>query len=110
MLGSALTSRGQKNVPRVATGPRCHTRYGIEPGDNDTSVTAWAVQALTVARRAKLSISDKELKKALKGAMNWLEHATTKKADRWSKRQGRIPGGRRRRSEVRLDGHEVRKR
>jgi hypothetical protein len=48
-------------------------RYGHRPGDNDTSVTAWAVLALTAAKYAgKLRVPEG----ALKGARAWIEKVT----------------------------------
>jgi hypothetical protein len=41
-------------------------------GDNDSSVTAWAVQGLLAARRAGVKIPDESLKSAAK----WFEDVT----------------------------------
>ena len=51
-------------------------RYGIRPGDNDTSVTGWMVLALKTARVARLDISREEFDRAFKGAMTWVNYAT----------------------------------
>jgi tetratricopeptide (TPR) repeat protein len=47
-------------------------RYGRQPGDNDSSVTAWAVMALAVARKSGLQAP----KEAFDGALKWFEKAT----------------------------------
>jgi len=51
-------------------------RYGIKPGDNDTSVTGWMVLALKTAKNADLDIRSDEYKKALEGALTWFNFAT----------------------------------
>ncbi len=49
-------------------------RYGVQPKDNDTSVTAWAVAALDSARQAGLQVPDE----CFAGALRWV-HAVTHK-------------------------------
>ncbi len=56
-------------------------RYGVKPGNNDTSVTGWMVLALkTVITCRSLDYvsrpSTEELEHAFKGALAWLDHAT----------------------------------
>ena len=51
-------------------------RYGIKPGDNDTSVTGWMVLALKTARLARIEIPPEEIDAALGGALSWIDHAT----------------------------------
>lgn len=51
-------------------------RYGVKPGDNDTSVTGWMVLALKAAESARLGIPPEELERAFKGALRWLDRAT----------------------------------
>lgn len=51
-------------------------RYGIKPGDNDTSVTGWMVLALKTAKNADLDISADQYKRALQGALTWFNFAT----------------------------------
>jgi len=51
-------------------------RYGIKPGDNDTSITGWMVLALKTASRARLAIPKEDFERALGGAMRWVERAT----------------------------------
>jgi hypothetical protein len=47
-------------------------RYGVKPGDNDTSCTAWAVCALKAAKIAGLRIPPG----SFQGALNWLDKVT----------------------------------
>lgn len=51
-------------------------RYGIQPGDNDSSVTGWMVLALKTAKHARLGIPATEFDRAFRGAMNWFDRAT----------------------------------
>ena len=54
-------------------------RYGIKPGDSDTSVTGWMVLALKTAKNADLDTSDispDQYKGALQGALTWFNFAT----------------------------------
>lgn len=51
-------------------------RYGIKPGDNDTSVTGWMVHALEAARAARLDIPEEAIRGALAGARAWIRFAT----------------------------------
>ena len=51
-------------------------RYGVQPGDNDTSVTGWMVLALKTAKNARLDIPNEEFERAFKGALNWFDRAT----------------------------------
>ncbi len=55
-----------------ARNPRHAWRYGVQPGDNDTSVTGWAVMALTSARMAGLRVD----LAAFDGAKAWLDNVT----------------------------------
>ncbi|MBI4600567.1 MAG: hypothetical protein HY721_01265 [Planctomycetes bacterium] len=52
-------------------------RYGIRPGDNDSSVTGWMVLALKTARAARLDVPDRELQDALGGALRWFHRTTS---------------------------------
>jgi hypothetical protein len=47
-------------------------RYGIRPGDNDSSCTGWAVLALKSARLSGLSVP----REAFAGAKNWFDKIT----------------------------------
>jgi hypothetical protein len=51
-------------------------RYGIKPGDNDTSVTGWMVLALKTAKNARLDIPKEDFDRAFGGALSWFERAT----------------------------------
>jgi len=55
-----------------AQNPYMGWRYGVRPGDNDTSVTGWAVLALKSALLADLTVPPE----AFAGARNWLDKAT----------------------------------
>ena len=54
-------------------------RYGIKPGNNDTSVTGWMVLALKTAKSCNLGIPKDEYKRAFGGALDWFEYATDSK-------------------------------
>lgn len=47
-------------------------RYGVRPGDNDTSVTGWMVLALKAAKTGGLKVPED----AFEGAQNWFKRAT----------------------------------
>jgi hypothetical protein len=51
-------------------------RYGVKPGDNDTSVTGWMVLALKTAKNANLGIPKEEYERAFAGALNWFNFTT----------------------------------
>ena len=51
-------------------------RYGIKPGDNDTSVTGWMVLALKTAKQCRLNLPKQEFQNAFSGALKWFEYAT----------------------------------
>jgi hypothetical protein len=56
-----------------AQNPYVAWRYAVPPdGDNDTSVTAWMVQALVAAREAGLAIDEQ----SLTNAMTWVDQVT----------------------------------
>jgi hypothetical protein len=52
--------------------PYAGWRYGKSPGDNDTSITGWAVLALKSAKLAELHVAPE----AFAGARNWIDAAT----------------------------------
>ncbi len=73
----------------IARNPYFGWRYGVKPGDNDTSVTGWCVlvhasarainvDALERGRPAPLTIDDK----AFEGALNWLGKMTEEETGR----------------------------
>jgi hypothetical protein len=51
-------------------------RYGIKPGENDTSVTGWMVLALKTAKNARLDLPKEDFQAAFAGALNWVSRAT----------------------------------
>lgn len=57
-----------------AQNPGLGWRYGVQPGDNDTSVTGWMVLALHTVHVAGLPV---ELDSSYADAANWLTVATT---------------------------------
>lgn len=51
-------------------------RYGVKPGDNDTSITGWMVLALKACKISGMSnIPDAEYNRAFRGALQWLRQA-----------------------------------
>lgn len=72
-------------------------RYTVKPGDNDSSVTAWAVMALKSAKTAGLQV---DYDTAFNGARTWLEQMT----DPVTGRVGYVQAGV---SPVRAPGREV---
>jgi hypothetical protein len=67
----------------LARNPHLAWRYGVKPGDDDTSITAWMVASLLAARSvsehavrsgrgAPLRIDDE----AFAGTLTWLDHVT----------------------------------
>ncbi|MHC5021242.1 MAG: hypothetical protein ACYTGX_14245, partial [Planctomycetota bacterium] len=55
-----------------AQNPYLGWRYGVRPGDNDTSITGWAVLALKSAKIAELNVAPE----AFAGAVKWVESVT----------------------------------
>lgn len=55
-----------------ARNPYLAWRYGVRPGDNDTSVTGWMTAALYAGKTAGLRVSDE----AFEGALAWVDKAT----------------------------------
>ncbi|MCH2367571.1 MAG: terpene cyclase/mutase family protein [Planctomycetes bacterium] len=51
-------------------------RYGIKPGDNDTSVTGWMVLALKTAKQCRLGLPKEEFRNSFGGALKWFDYAT----------------------------------
>jgi hypothetical protein len=60
----------------LSQNPGLGWRYGVRAGDNDTSVTAWMVQALHAAKEAKLAGAKDKLTKSFKGVLDWVNRAT----------------------------------
>lgn len=61
----AAPSRAAVRFTFAAQNPYKAWRYGIRPGDNDTSVTAWMIQTLASARDAGLEIKEDAIAQAL---------------------------------------------
>jgi len=60
-------------VIQAARNPQAAWRYGFAPdGSDDTSVTAWMVQALDAGRRVGLEVDEQ----CFQGALSWLDEAT----------------------------------
>ncbi|MDC3378906.1 terpene cyclase/mutase family protein [Planctomycetota bacterium] len=55
-----------------AQNPGAGWRYGVRPGDNDTSITGWAVLAMKAARTAGLDVHPE----VWDGAMSWFDTVT----------------------------------
>ena len=64
-------------------------RYGVKPGDNDTSFTGWAVLALKSAKMAGIEFDTKE---AFAGAASWLDEMTVETKEGY-KTGYNTPGG-----------------
>ncbi len=56
----------------AAQNPGKGWRYGVRPGDNDSSVTAFAILALEACRRSGIGVKDA----LLQGGFAWLDEAT----------------------------------
>ena len=52
-------------------------RYGIQPGDNDSSIAAWMVMTLHAAKKARLAIENDEFDRAFQGSLKWYDRATS---------------------------------
>ena len=75
LTGSRLfEDSAQRGVDFVqkAQNPYLAWRYGIRDGDNDTSVTGWAVMTLKSAKLADLDVDDT----SFRGAVAWIEKMT----------------------------------
>ncbi len=81
MTGSPIFERpAQRGVNFVhkSQNPYLAWRYGIRDGENDTSVTGWAVMVLKSAKMAELKVDAG----AFRGAMAWIEKMTDPKTGR----------------------------
>lgn len=74
---------------REAQNPGLGWRYGIKPGDNDSSVTAWMVLALKSAGIAGLDFPGDEI---YAGANKWFDMAIAKNSDGYLASGYRAPG------------------
>jgi len=75
LTGSPLfleSSQRAADFIHKAQNPYLAWRYGVRPGDNDTSVTGWMVAALHSARNAGLRLDNA----AFDGAAAWLDKVT----------------------------------
>ncbi|MCU0722438.1 MAG: terpene cyclase/mutase family protein [Planctomycetes bacterium] len=70
----ALAAMAQKSVDFLleCQNPYLGWRYGRQPGDNDSSVTGWAVLALKSAKIAGLHVPPA----SFEGALKWFDQAT----------------------------------
>lgn len=59
-----------------AQNPGSGWRYGIQPRENDSSVTGWMVLALHACKHAGLGIPRKEFDEAFRGALTWFGRVT----------------------------------
>jgi len=59
----------------LARNPDLAWRYGVRPGNNDSSVTSWMVMAMDAGRRAGLKVDGE----AFAGAMTWADRMTDEK-------------------------------
>ncbi|MBI4613362.1 MAG: hypothetical protein HY720_07095 [Planctomycetes bacterium] len=75
-----LEDSAQKGIDFIvsAQNPGFAWRYKVKPGDNDTSVTGWAVMALKSARVAELSVPPN----SFAGALSWLDAVTDEESHR----------------------------
>jgi len=71
---AALREPAQRALEFIAKArnPELAWRYGIRPGENDSSVTGWMLLALDAGRRAGLEVDAK----AFDGARVWIEKMT----------------------------------
>ncbi len=60
------------NFVHKSQNPYLAWRYGIRDGDNDTSVTGWAVMVLKSAKMAELDVDEG----SFRGALAWIEKMT----------------------------------
>jgi len=60
------------NFVHQSQNPYLAWRYGVRDGDNDTSVTGWAVMVLKSAKMAELEVDGG----AFRGAMGWIDKMT----------------------------------
>jgi hypothetical protein len=77
-LKSSVTDAVKLCLHAQNTGPAGPSgwRYGIKPGENDTSVTGWMVLALKTAKNARIDIPKEDFQTAFAGALNWFNKAT----------------------------------
>ena len=65
-----------------ARNPYMAWRYGVRPGENDSSVSGWCVYALAQARASGLRVDEKSIQAAMLGAMVWADKTTDPKTGR----------------------------
>jgi hypothetical protein len=76
VIGLKRSVRDAVKLCLRAQNPGRGWRYGVRPGDNDTSVTGWMVLALKTAKNARLGIPPREFDRAFEGALEWFDYAT----------------------------------
>lgn len=75
LTGSKLfkdSAQQSVNFVAMSRNPYLAWRYGVRDGDNDTSVTGWAVMVLKSAKMADLEVDDG----AFRGALAWIDKMT----------------------------------
>jgi hypothetical protein len=76
VIGLERPVRNAVNLCLAARNEGFGWRYGVQPGDNDSSVTGWMVLALKTAKNARVGIPEAAFDSAFDGALNWFRRVT----------------------------------